>query len=259
MIEVAPLNDAKPYLDHMRGNLLLNLPEVKKCNAHSHVMSIAGGGPSLKTTKDELKGYICAVNGSLKYLLDNNVHVDACGGVDPKPILTDIIVNNKDIHYYLASCVHPSLFEKMKDCHVIRWHASGVPGAEELLKKSKPDDWFMIGGGTTMALRWINIGYVCGFREFHIHGLDSSWEGEDRHAYSDNVKKNAGLMIRGRKTVAGLCQQINDFFSLLDRYSQDDVDDIKIYVYGEGLLQDCYTDYLNDIKHNDNLFTVGER
>ena len=43
----------------------------------------------------------------------------------------------------------------------------------------------MIGGGTSVGLRTIFLGYVLGYRTFHLHGNDASFRGLETHAYWD--------------------------------------------------------------------------
>ena len=97
-------------------------------------------------------------------------------------------------------------------------------------------DSVLIGGGSTVTLRWINLGYVCGFRKFKIHGLDSSFTGAI-HAYKQVQTVNHEMTFYGRKTSIGYCAQIADFFRMMDRMSADDVDPIDVELYGDGLLQ----------------------
>lgn len=238
-MEFIPDYDPSEILGYIKENIKLQLPEVRPCHAHTHSMSVTGGGPSLKDTQDELSGYICTVNGSHDYLLEQGIRPNACGILDPKPEIANRITPQEDVHYYVASMAHPDVFEKLSGYHVIRWHASGLPGIEGLLRAERPDDWYLIGGGSTMGLRWLNLGYVCGFREFHLHGLDSSYQNGNTHAYSDHKRKNQ-ITIDGRKTSPNFMQQVMDFGAVLDRFEQADMDNTDITLYGDGLLQDRY-------------------
>ena len=234
---VIPSYDPCVVLDNMRINLKRDLYEVRSCRAHSHRMSVAGGGPSLDDTKDKLSGYVCAVNGSMRYLREQGIDVHACGILDPSEHIADSIDAIDGVHYYVASMAHPSVFEKLKNCHVVMWHPSGAIGAEEFLRVERPDDWFMVGGGSTMGVRWLNLGYVCGFREFHVHGLDSSYRDGKTHAYDEHDRKDR-ITVGDRETSPNFLQQVDDFASTMERFSQNDMEKIRIKLYGEGLLQD---------------------
>lgn len=240
-------------LENMRINLQRKLPEVRQCKPHKHIMSIAGGGPSLADTKEQLKGYICAVNGSLRYLLSEGIEVNACGVVDPGEHLAEIIEARPDIHYFIASQAHPKVFEKLKGCHVVMWHASGPEGSEELLKQARPDDWFMIGGGSTMGVRWLNLGHACGFREFHVHGLDSSYRNGQTHAYQERERQNS-LVVGGFETSPAFLQQVTDFAA-----TKALLNDSTIHLYGEGLLQSQTPGYWESNADLEHITPPGER
>jgi hypothetical protein len=129
------------------------------------------------------------------------------------------------------------VFDKLRGCHVVLWHPLGPPGLEDLLKQLMPHDWFAIGGGTTMGLRWLNLGYVMGFRTFRMHGLDSSFRDDRTHAYPDRDRGQV-VTVNGRRTRLNFLVQIEDFKALLERFGQPDFEPIDLDVLGDGLLQD---------------------
>ncbi|MFM2462009.1 hypothetical protein, partial [Klebsiella pneumoniae] len=71
----------------------------------------------------------------------------------------------------------------------------------------------MIGGGTTMGIRWLNLGHYMGFRKFEMHGLDSSYRGAQTHAYADSRDGKAGTIeINGYVTDNNFLTQCIDWF-----------------------------------------------
>ena len=155
-----PAVSNEDMLENMRSALGRGLPEVKPCKVHGHKLSVVGGGPSLEDTYKELDGYIAAVNGSQLWLKERDILPDACGILDPSDHMPDIIDADKRVRYFVGSIVHPSVFDKLEKagCDVRLFHITGQPGGEEICKEANPDGWFMIGGGTTMGTRWINLG-----------------------------------------------------------------------------------------------------
>lgn len=218
-----------------RLSLKRGLRQLKPCKVHDTPLSIAMGGPSLNDTFSDLKGYIGAANGSLGFLIDKGVLPHACAVLDPSPHLSDIVRADRQVRYFIASICDPSVFDKLKDCDVTLWHPSGQPGLKEVLDELA-GDYIMIGGGTTVGLRWINLGYICGFREFHLHGFDSSFRADASHAYSDRQDWHVTIDIDGRLTRMNFLAQVHDFFAMLDRLKA--LDPIRITVHGDGLLQD---------------------
>jgi len=223
-------------LDQVRSSLSRDLPSVKLCKPHGATLCVAGGGPSLSDTYRELSGYIGAVNGSLAFLLDKGVVPDACAVLDPGPQMADIVPAEPRVRYFIASVCHPALFDKLisAGCAVHIWHPSGQPGLREFLDETG-SEWLMIGGGTTVGVRWLDLGYVCGFRSFDLHGLDSSFRGAATHAYPDAASYDT-MMVDGYRTKPAFLAQVHDFFAVMHRFSCGD-NPINVRMFGDGLLQ----------------------
>jgi len=239
-LELEPAVPASRMIDNMRSALARGLPELRQCNPHDHVMHVAGGGPSLADTACEMgDDYIAAVNGSLGYLLSRGIAPHACGVLDPGAHMADVVVADRRVRYYVASVCDPAVFDKLLSarCHVTVWHASGTPGAEELLKDAQPYSWLMIGGGSTMGVRWLNLGYALGFRSFVLHGLDSSFRDNRTHAYPDRADAKAWTTVNGYPTRLNFLAQVGDFLAVMHRMRQEDIEPIIVDVRGDGLLQ----------------------
>lgn len=242
---LSPSVPAAKMLANMRSSIARRLPEATICKPHNLTMSVAGGGPSLADTYMEMTGCICAINGSLKWLLDRDPVEGAnyfCGIMDAGEHIADMIVAHPDVRYYVASHCDPSVFDKLKDYDVRLWHVTpnsmeDEEGAEAILDDSYMQ-WCAIGGGCTMGLRWIDLGYFLGFRKFNLHGLDSSFR-ETTHAYPDRADSKEWIEINGRKTRLNFWAQVYDFEELLERLWEQD-SNIQIEVFGDGLLQDSW-------------------
>jgi hypothetical protein len=228
-------------LANMASALDRGLPTVKVCRPHGHTLSIAGGGPSLADTCSELTGYIAAVNGSLKFLLNQPVIEGSpyfCGVLDAGEHIADMLVADKAVRYYVASTCAPSVFDKLKDCNVVLWHvtpaSTGAPHHASLLIK----DDISIGGGCTMGLRWLNLGYVLGFRKFNLHGLDSSFRDGATHAYPDRADVKDRMKVGEYWTRPNFVAQMRDFFKVMSLFKT--LEPTEINVYGDGLLQDTW-------------------
>ncbi len=241
-----PMHTPEQLLGNVRYAMTLGLPEVRQCATHDEILSIAGGGPSLADTWQDLTDYIAAANASLSYLITKGVTPQMCGVCDPSEHMVDIIDALPGVAYFVASCVHPKVFDKLllADCKVYLWHLHPIEGLDALLKEYYPDGWVQIPGGCTMGTRWITLGYHLGFRKFHIHGLDSSFRGKSTHAYPDKQDGKEWVGFDGFQTRINFLGQVTDFIGLMEDGRKPNVEPIEVKMFGEGLLQTRYAKWL---------------
>lgn len=234
--------------ENIRSSVARNLPVVSLCAPHEGVLTIAGGGPSLADTLDDLDGYVAAMNGSLGFLLDRGIVPQMCGVCDPSPHIADILAADPRVTYFVASSAHPTVFDKLlaAGCRVYRWNCSSIPGAEKLLDQIEPGH-LIVGGGSTMGLRWLTLGYTMGFRRFRLHGMDSSFrvaEGSrSSHAYPDHQDGKEWIVFEGHHTRPNFIGQVVDFVGWLERLTHPDVEPIDLQVFGDGLLQKKFREW----------------
>jgi FkbM family methyltransferase len=244
---LVPAHKPDQLLSNVRYALTLGLPEIKQCAAHDQILSIAGGGPSIADTYKDLTGFVAACNGSLSYLIEKGITPQMCGVCDPSEHMVDIVDAVPGVAYFIASCVHPKVFDKLiaAGCTVYLWHLHPIDGLDDLLKEHYPDGWVQIPGGCTMGTRWLTLGYHLGFRNIHVHGLDSSFR-ETSHAYPDHQDLKEWVTFEGFKTRIPFLGQVVDFIGLMDDGRKPDVEPIEIKMFGEGLLQKRYAHWLKN-------------
>jgi hypothetical protein len=242
---LSPAVPASKMLDNMRSSIARGLPLAELSKPHAGVLSISGGGPSIADTYQQLTGHVAAINGSLKWLLNLEdgpaIQAMMCGVCDAGAHIADGLVADERVRYYVASVCDPSVFDKLEGCDVRIWHITpnsteDEAGVTELLNESYPE-WHAIGGGCTMGLRWVDLGYYLGFRKFNMHGLDSSFRASASHAYPDRADDKQWMEINGRLTRPNFIAQVYDFSELLERLHTQD-SNIQIEMFGDGLLQD---------------------
>jgi FkbM family methyltransferase len=252
LFRLTPAVSADDMLANMRSAIARNLPQAAPCRAHKRILSVAGGGPSLADTHHELGDIVATVNGSLAFLLNTSGVIREgrhflCGVCDAGEHIADMLVADPQVRYYIASVCHPKVFEKLRGCDVRLWHLTSLRDRETearaLLDEAYGGYWNAVGGGSTMGLRWVTLGYMLGFRTFHLHGLDSSFRGRATHAYPDRADDREHFEFKGRMTRPNFIEQVSDFFDMMDRFALEDPA-VTFRMFGDGLLQDECKPYL---------------
>lgn len=186
-------------------------------------MLIAGGGPSLKTTLRDMrrrKGRVTTSNLTHDWLLKRGVKPWGCVLLDAADWLKDHITPTAGVKYFVASQADPGLFDHLEGQEVYIWHARTNAGEADLLRHVP----HYIGGGVSVSLRSINLGYLLGFRRFRLYGCDSSYDGGSHVYERTDIPEQATLTVEiGGKTFltdAGMARQADDF--------------LQQYLYGWG-------------------------
>ncbi len=201
--------------------------EVEFCPAHDRTLCVIGGGPSAAYTLSARTGDIVTVNAGHDWLINQGIVPWACGFLDPHERIADMFTPCNDVFYYVANVVHVNVLWKLQGFKVIFWYPKPTAGK------------LQIGGGSSMGLRWINLGYVLGYRKFHLHGLDSSFDNISTHAYPDqrDTSSKTDIWIDGYRTRPNFLAQCIDFFNLVNLMNQSDIEPVEFYIHGHGLLQ----------------------
>jgi len=153
-------------------------------------MVIVGGGPSLRTVKALEPGRIVALNGVHDYLLAKGVKPWGMVICDPREDNARFVRNPQPgVLYFIASQCHPAVFDALEGFDVVLWNngtldAITPPVLNEIYGRSTT----IVGGGTTVGMRALELGWVMGFRSFHLYGMDSCLSGDVHHAYEQSVR-----------------------------------------------------------------------
>jgi hypothetical protein len=227
------------WLDNIRVNLSRKIPVIERHYKpiKQRVNVVAGGNSVPKylkiLKKRQKKGdLIFCVNGAHDFLIKNGITPDAMVMLDAKPEALRFVKNSKDnIVYYIASNCDPSLFEELKDRHIVMWHASNWGDEDDAVLGNR----MKIGGGCTAALRVLNIAHVLGFRDIHYYGLDSCIIDGKNHAY-DMPERDSFLYIdcgeKHFKTTPDMLEQVLSFKKVYNSVGHL----FKLTVHGEGII-----------------------
>jgi len=201
---------------------------------------IVGSGPSLNSQEEairrevELGRPLCSVNGGHDWLMEKGITPDMFLTTDPRPMPQNFKHINDETLYMIASRCHKDTFDTLKGRRVLLWHAwMDSPETDEVLG----DNRIAIGGGTTSGLRAITVGYVQGFRKFHLYGMDSCLDSKKAKRWDSGPlgknTKTIDVIVGGETFLCNMAmaQQADDF-----QQTYDVMPDASIKAFGGGLI-----------------------
>lgn len=208
--------------------------------------SIVGAGPSIEKSYKDLKGDVLAINSAIGYLLEKGVVPKFAMIWDCDPVCEQFAVPHPEIIYLIASRVHPKVFERLKDCKIVVWHAAGDLNIIELMNKpeviSKQQIHEpLINGGTAGVTRAIYVAYSLGYREINIFGGDSSYSGDKTHIIKSLVPEKDIIISIGNspptyfRTTPEWCSQVQEYRFIYMVMSCGC--GVEMKVFGEGMLK----------------------
>lgn len=206
--------------NHAKHNVTLTEKRVRpfvsehgELLAHGRVAVIVGYGPSLRDTWPSITGEarfaeeaadIISMSGSHDFLLRRGIVPDYHVECDPRPHKAlNLTAPNMKTKYYIASCCHPDLTEKLKGYDLSLWHLMNGQDSFRIIEdiESEKHEALVCGGGS-VGLRAIALFYGLGYRQFRIYGMDCSFascaDGTPLTAEEQDVMRWAG-MHKGKK------------------------------------------------------------
>jgi len=193
---------------NVRANVLRDVPWFSGFGEQEKGCVIVGGGPSLAGSVKAIKDHkrrglkVITVNNALRFLMERGVTPDAHVMLDAREENLPMVENApKSVRYFLASQVHPCVFDALSGHDVVLWH-NAMGSGDELMEIIKP--WFdegpnqrpcvLVPGGGTVGLRAINLAWLSGYKKIHLYGFDSSYAEGKHHAYSQSLNDGEPTM-----------------------------------------------------------------
>lgn len=221
---------------------------------------IVGGAPSLTDTfpnlrmKQQRGGIIFALNGAHDWLIDRGIIPDFHVMLDARPENVRFVRNpRKEVTYLVAAQCHYSIFEALAGQNMIVWVAClETPEQEQAFGAKFPGlPLAMIGGGATVGLKTANLAYLWGFRDIQFYGLDSSYRGEENHAYRQELNDKESRMeihAAGRDFICApwMAKQAVEFQR---QYHQLKELGCRIKVHGDGLIPHIWKHHQQEAQH----------
>jgi hypothetical protein len=222
----------------------LTLPHrfLKPKEVHRRTVSICGGGPSLKATTGELAGDVLACNTAIGWLYDQGITPDMAMMWDSDPRMIKFARRVPTCTYYLASRCDPAVFEQLFGMDIVIWHAAGDKDLAAKLEEwttKKRQHSPLINGGSAAVTRAMYLAAVLGYRDMHLFGADSSFEGDvktDTHVRPSIVEETEiKVRCNGRwfQTTGWLAAQAQEFEAI---YTPLVNLGVTITVHGDGLI-----------------------
>jgi uncharacterized Rossmann fold enzyme len=215
---------------------------------------IVGGGPSLADSVQAIKDHrrrgakIISVNNALRYLTERAVTPDAHVMLDAREENLHMVEDAPmSVRYFLASQVHPCVFDALAGHDVVLWH-NAMGSGEELMDIIKP--WFdegpdqkpcvLVPGGGTVGLRAINLAWLSGYKKIHLYGFDSSYAEGSHHAYSQSLNDGEATMdvVLGDKTYTCARWMIRQAMEFQQQFLYLRDRGVKVIAHGRGLVPD---------------------
>lgn len=217
---------------------------------------VVAGGPSMRDSLEAIKNHrrrgatIVTVNNALSYLHDRGITPNAHVMLDARQENAQMVENAPDkVRYFLASQVHPSVFDALEGKNVVVWH-NGMHDGERLMELVRP--WFEDGpdqkpvvfvpGGGTVGLRALNLAWLSGYRKIHLYGFDSSYEDGSHHVYPQALndgEQTLSVVMDGKTYLCApwMLRQAREF---QENYQALREDGVKVWVHGRGLIPDMW-------------------
>jgi uncharacterized Rossmann fold enzyme len=228
-------------------NLKRDLPLFIEHPEHGGEALIVGGGPSLADTLPNLRmhrqrgGIVFALNGAHDWLIERGIVPDFHVMLDAREENARFVLEpNPKCTYLIAAQCHPAVFDALEGQNVMAWVSClETPEHEHALAaKFLGKPLMMIGGGATVGLKAMNLAYLWGFRRMRFYGFDSSYRGDENHAYRQTLNDGESRMqihAAGRDFICApwMAKQAQEFQR---QYRQLTDLGCRISVHGDGLI-----------------------
>jgi hypothetical protein len=188
-------------LENVKSCLERGLPEIMSYDVQDTVVAIAGGGPSLDDTFDELKQLyddgvpVVSLNGSHDYLIERGIKPRLHMQLDARQFNKRFVENwQEGIKYFIASQSHPDVFDTLDGADVTVFHCVSSDKELEHLESLGRSVGF-VGGGSTIMLRALILMRTLGFHKMEIFGFDSCCMNDEHHAYAQDENHNGSVTV----------------------------------------------------------------
>jgi len=202
------------YINQVRMNCRLNLPNVVLASEHGLIMVMVCGGPTSKLfledirkkSQDKEKYRIFCSNKTHDWLIENGIIPDYHFIIDPKKSMLDYVTKpHKDVEYLVGSCCYPEVFKALQGYNVKRLMVysgiedqDGMSDMKVISALFHKDEYAALEGGTMAGLRAMPLANILGYTTVEFYGFDSCFFNYDKDGkpiyYSYDKKRLENIM-----------------------------------------------------------------
>ncbi len=237
-------------LENIQVNIRRPLPQAQVYQSEPKRVVLVAGGPSLKSQLTVLRDEyffkefpIFAMNGSARFLMQNNIKPDAfvlCDGREDNLqfFVGDFLI--PDCRYYIASHCSPKVFDRLEEAGADLWiyHTAPTEPATTILKDYYRECLYQVNGGNTVGLCTIALTRMLGYPMMSLFGYDSCCKGKNtKHAYPQGIDEDDPVVrieLEGKEFFCTHWQmrQGQNFYDMILNYGKY----FSLRIYGGGLL-----------------------
>ncbi len=257
-----------PAAENIKHAATLGLKELEMEPVRRGKIIIVGSGPSvldhiekIREFKSDPANQVFAVNRAHGLLIKNGIIPDGALVFEIEKRAYEFLEGPQDsCTYYICSICDPYAFEQLKNNKCYVWHCwsdiwehlkalhEGFGKRSETGQIAAP---LMVGGGFTTFLRTLTVGFILGWRDFELFGVESSYEHEHTHFFGTpdyggermpcyakvlNPTPENPQGLKKYESKAYLIRQADEFRAHCEAWHKD----FKLRVWGNGLLPDMH-------------------
>lgn len=196
-------------------------------------------GPSLVDTWQELRRFkkIITCSGAHQFLLDRGIvptwHVD----LDPREHKVNMLGQpHPSVEYLIASCCHPSMWDKLEGYRTKLWHIYANEDNKELPLTYPRGEWILTGGNN-VGLRCLVVARILGYRNIHVYGMDCSFHDKAKHHAAQHLNANKQVYEVPYGGKMYYCEPVMVDYARQFFHEMQQLPDVNVTLHGEGLLQ----------------------
>jgi hypothetical protein len=212
---------------------------------HGRPMILCAYGPSLQDYWQHavsMPGDLFTCSGAHDFLISKGFAPKGHAECDSRPHKAQFVSRpHQDTLYYLASCCHRDTFAQIPPEQVRLWHVHGN-GYDHIIHEVEPHA-FTVAGGSTIGLRALSIGWVLGYRTFHVFGMDCSFTADDQRHAGEHCGKPPKQIIDVRcngkwfRSSGALIHAARNFITTLNEMTALRPGEFEYFFHGDGLLK----------------------